>query len=183
MLGPPQKIAVGGDLQGQGPKVDKFDNNNNTNVAGPAADSKIFDIDHHTKRNSMVTAQVTAVETPVRRSYTAVNNSSGEPVPPSPSTIGRRNVNFKEFKKMKQESIKEERLKMAKEAFKLIDTDGNGYLTRVEVLRALKKMNSNGVNLIPATMETVTLMMNEVDTDGDGQINEEVGFSLQRQPT
>ena len=84
---------------------------------------------------------------------------------------------------MKQESIKEERLKMAKEAFKLIDTDGNGYLTRVEVLRALKKMNSNGVNLIPATMETVTLMMNEVDTDGDGQINEEVGFSLQRQPT
>jgi len=73
----------------------------------------------------------------------------------------------------KEELMREERKKMAKEAFKVIDANGDGFLTKHEVLAALKKMNAQGVSLIPATMEAVEKMMSEVDEDGDGQIDKE----------
>ena len=62
-------------------------------------------------------------------------------------------------------------LKLAKEAFNLIDINGDGFLQKTEVLLALKKMAKSGASVIPAKMEIVEKMMAEVDTDGDGQID------------
>jgi len=61
--------------------------------------------------------------------------------------------------------------KLAREAFALIDINGDGFLQASEVLLALKKMAKNGVQIIPASMEVVEQMMAEVDIDGDGQID------------
>eukprot|EP00520_Triparma_pacifica_P017727 CAMPEP_0118640342 /NCGR_PEP_ID=MMETSP0785-20121206/4703_1 /TAXON_ID=91992 /ORGANISM="Bolidomonas pacifica, Strain CCMP 1866" /LENGTH=1277 /DNA_ID=CAMNT_0006531725 /DNA_START=175 /DNA_END=4005 /DNA_ORIENTATION=- len=73
----------------------------------------------------------------------------------------------------KEQMLIDERETMAREAFEIIDVDHDGFLTKFEVLAALKKMNKEGVSLIPATMEAVEKMMKEVDEDGDGQIDKE----------
>jgi Ca2+-binding EF-hand superfamily protein len=75
--------------------------------------------------------------------------------------------------KIKEEEMELRRYEMAKDAFKLIDANGDGFLQKEEVLQALKNMNKQGVSLIPATMEAVDKMMAEVDQDGDGQIDVE----------
>jgi Ca2+-binding EF-hand superfamily protein len=79
----------------------------------------------------------------------------------------------KEAQLAKEELKAEERENMAREAFEIIDVDHDGFLTKFEVLAALKKMNAQGVSLIPATMDAVEKMMAEVDEDGDGQIDKE----------
>jgi CRP-like cAMP-binding protein len=73
--------------------------------------------------------------------------------------------------KDKEEQEEERRQLMAREAFKLIDVNGDGFLQKDEVLQALKNMNKQGVSLVPATMEAVDKMMGEIDADGDGQID------------
>ena len=80
---------------------------------------------------------------------------------------------LQEVMKIKEEDEEVRRYDMAKEAFKLIDGNGDGFLQREEVLLALKNMNKQGVSLIPATMEAVDKMMGEIDVDGDGQIDME----------
>lgn len=86
-----------------------------------------------------------------------------------------------EAKAAKEDLVVAEREAMAKQAFEIIDVDHDGFLTKFEVLAALKKMNAQGVSLIPATMDAVEKMMAEVDEDGDGQIDKEEFAAVRRE--
>ena len=66
-------------------------------------------------------------------------------------------------KKMKETDSDEE----IREAFKVFDKDGNGFISVTELRQV---MNSLGEKL---TEEEVDEMMREADTDGDGQVNYE----------
>jgi hypothetical protein len=61
----------------------------------------------------------------------------------------------------------------AKEAFNIIDENGDGYLQREEVVRAIEMMAEHGeMDLDGMTpSELADEMMSEGDTDGDGQID------------
>ena len=81
---------------------------------------------------------------------------------------GDGTIDFSEFitmmaKKMKETDSDEE----IREAFKVFDKDGNGFISVTEPRQV---MNSLGEKL---TEEEVDEMMREADTDGDGQVNYE----------
>eukprot|EP00804_Cyclotella_cryptica_P003159 CCRYP_013773-RB/>CCRYP_013773-RB protein AED:0.20 eAED:0.20 QI:2230/1/1/1/0.8/0.83/6/278/680 len=61
----------------------------------------------------------------------------------------------------------------AREAFNIIDENGDGYLQREEVVRAIEMMAEHGeMDLDGMTpLELADKMMSEGDTDGDGQID------------
>ena len=64
-------------------------------------------------------------------------------------------------------------LQTAKEAFRIIDENGDGYLQKEEVIRAIEMMVEHGeMDLDGMTpSELAVKMMKEVDIDGDGQID------------
>ena len=80
--------------------------------------------------------------------------------------LGSGTIEFDEFVTMmmakREECNREEEIK---EAFRLFDKDGNGYISACE-LRSL--MQSLGEKL---TDEEVDEMIREADIDGDGQVN------------
>ena len=56
-----------------------------------------------------------------------------------------------------------------REAFKCLDLDGNGFISRDELCDAVQKimsMDKNGIS-----MQDVEEMMNEADVDGNGVID------------
>jgi hypothetical protein len=61
----------------------------------------------------------------------------------------------------------------AKEAFRIIDENGDGYLQREEVVRAIEMMAEHGEMDLDGmtTEEMADKMMSAGDTDGDGQID------------
>ena len=61
----------------------------------------------------------------------------------------------------------------AREAFRIIDENGDGFLQKEEVVRAIEMMVEYGeMNLDgQTTLEMAEKMMDEVDVDGDGQID------------
>lgn len=65
------------------------------------------------------------------------------------------------------------RQQTAREAFNIIDENGDGFLQKEEVLRALEMMAEHGEmdfdEMTPA--ELADKMMADGDTDGDGQID------------
>lgn len=52
------------------------------------------------------------------------------------------------------------------QAFKIIDVDGDGRITRSELVSLLSRVGSE-----PPTEEDLTMMLSEVDLDGDGSIS------------
>ena len=61
----------------------------------------------------------------------------------------------------------------AREAFRIIDENGDGFLQKEEVVRAIEMMDEHGeMNLDGLSpLELAEKMMKEVDIDGDGQID------------
>lgn len=55
-----------------------------------------------------------------------------------------------------------------REAFKCIDLDGNGYISREELKKAVQKIMSTDGKV---SMQDVEEMMKEADTDGNGLID------------
>ncbi|XP_039269510.1 neo-calmodulin [Styela clava] len=81
---------------------------------------------------------------------------------------GSGSVDFSEFltmmaRKMKDTDAEEE----IKEAFRVFDKDGNGYISGAELRHV---MNNLGEKL---TEEEITEMIREADMDGDSQVNYE----------
>ena len=81
-------------------------------------------------------------------------------------------IEFEEFVTMMlKEVTKPEFEREMKDAFKVIDKDGNGYICHDELKDA---MNNLGENL---TDNEIQLMIKEADLDGDGQVNYDGNFS------
>ncbi|KAL7536658.1 hypothetical protein ACHAXR_007315, partial [Thalassiosira sp. AJA248-18] len=61
----------------------------------------------------------------------------------------------------------------AREAFRIIDENGDGFLQKEEVVRAIEMMAQHGeMNMDGmSSLQLAEKMMGEVDTDGDGQID------------
>lgn len=75
-------------------------------------------------------------------------------------------IDFKEFLKLMSRKMKdtdsEEELR---EAFKVFDKDGNGYISAAELRHVMTNLGEK------LTDEEVDKMMTEADTDGDGQVD------------
>ena len=81
---------------------------------------------------------------------------------------GNGNIDFPEFlammaKKMKESDSDEE----IREAFKVFDKDGNGFISAAELRHVMTNLGEK------LTDEEVDEMIREADIDGDGQINYE----------
>lgn len=81
-------------------------------------------------------------------------------------TDGNGTIDFKEFislmaTKMKDSDSEQE----LKEAFKVFDKDGNGYISAAELRHVMTNLGEK------LTDEEVDEMIKEADTDGDGQVN------------
>jgi calmodulin len=53
-----------------------------------------------------------------------------------------------------------------REAFKVFDKDGNGYVSREELKRIMTELGDE-----PLSPEELDVLMNNFDDDGDGRIN------------
>lgn len=81
-------------------------------------------------------------------------------------TDGNGTIDFKEFinlmaKKMKETDTEEE----LREAFKVFDKDGNGYISAAELRHVMTNLGEK------LTEEEVNAMIKEADADGDGQVD------------
>ena len=80
--------------------------------------------------------------------------------------LGNGTIDFPEFlttmaKKMKDTDSEEE----LKEAFRVFDKDGNGYISAAELRHVMTNLGEK------LTDEEVDEMIREADIDGDGQVN------------
>lgn len=77
-------------------------------------------------------------------------------------------IDFPEFLVMMSRKVKEsESEDEIKEAFKVFDKDGNGYISAAELRHVMTNLGEK------LTDEEVDEMIREADVDGDGQINYE----------
>jgi calmodulin len=93
-------------------------------------------------------------------------------------TNGNGTIDFKEFmavfeKKMKDSEAEEE----LRQAFKVFDKDGNGFLSSEELRHAMTQMGEKLTN------EEVDEMIEEADMDKDGQINVEEFITIMTSTT
>jgi len=84
------------------------------------------------------------------------------------SLIGNGTIDFPEFltmmaRKMKDTDSEEE----IKEAFRVFDKDGNGFISAAELRHVMTNLGEK------LTDEEVDEMIREADIDGDGQVNYE----------
>ena len=80
--------------------------------------------------------------------------------------LGNGTIDFPEFltmmaKKMKDTDSEDE----LKEAFRVFDKDGNGYISAAELRHVMTNLGEK------LTDEEVDEMIREADIDGDGQVN------------
>jgi calmodulin len=80
---------------------------------------------------------------------------------------GNGTIDFEEFQQMmlKRGGSQSDQDEELKEAFRVFDKDGNGYISRLELKQV---MSSLGEKL---SEEELDAMMKEADIDGDGQVN------------
>ncbi|KAF5907405.1 Calmodulin, partial [Clarias magur] len=88
---------------------------------------------------------------------------------------GNGTIDFPEFltmmaRKMKDTDSEEE----IREAFRVFDKDGNGYISAAELRHVMTNLGEK------LTDEEVDEMIREADIDGDGQVNYEVFFNMER---
>jgi len=81
-------------------------------------------------------------------------------------TDGNGTIDFNEFvqlmgRKMKETDTEEE----LREAFKVFDKDGNGFISAAELRHVMTNLGEK------LTDEEVDAMIKEADTDGDGQVD------------
>lgn len=81
---------------------------------------------------------------------------------------GNGTIDFSEFltmmaRKMKETDSEDE----LREAFKVFDKDGNGYISACELRHVMRNLGEK------LTDEEVDEMIREADIDGDGQVNYE----------
>ena len=79
---------------------------------------------------------------------------------------GNGEVNFSEFvtmmtQKMKEQDTQEE----IKEAFRVFDKNGNGFISAAELRHVMTKLGET------VTEAQANEMVREADNDGDGQVN------------
>ena len=84
------------------------------------------------------------------------------------SISGNGTIDFPEFltmmsRKMKETDSEDE----IKEAFRVFDKDGNGFISAAELRHVMTNLGEK------LTDEEVDEMIREADTDGDGQVNYE----------
>ena len=78
---------------------------------------------------------------------------------------GSGTIEFHEFLTMMSQHMKETSLEdELKEAFRVFDKDGNGYISAAELKYVMMNLGEK------LSDEEVTELINEADTDGDGQI-------------
>lgn len=86
---------------------------------------------------------------------------------------GTGNIDFPEFLSMMAIKINSENAEdEIREAFKVFDGDGNGYINRTEL--SLVMMNLGEA----ITLQEIQAMIDEADIDGDGQINYEEFYQM-----
>merc|ERR1712167_206312 len=79
---------------------------------------------------------------------------------------GNGNIEFNEFLKMMAAKMKDtDSEEEIKEAFKVFDKDGNGFISAAELRHVMTNLGEK------LTDEEVDEMIREADVDGDGQIN------------
>ncbi|KAM3144417.1 hypothetical protein pb186bvf_003581 [Paramecium bursaria] len=67
--------------------------------------------------------------------------------------------------------IAQERLEVARRIFKMVDSDGSGFLTKEEVPQLLKETyKTMGMDNYEPTEEDVTIWIEMTDSDGDGKV-------------
>ena len=86
---------------------------------------------------------------------------------------GNGYIDYEEFLEMMVTRLanrdpKEEMLK----AFRMIDADGSGIITFTELKKVCKELGEN------LTDKEIQEMINEADTDGDGEIGEDEFFAI-----
>ena len=93
------------------------------------------------------------------------------PLPPPPhlsqvDADGNGTIDFPEFLTMMARKMKDtDSAEEIKEAFKVFDKDGNGYISAAELRHIMTNLGEK------LTDEEVDEMIREADVDGDGQIN------------
>ncbi|XP_072042631.1 calmodulin-alpha-like [Amphiura filiformis] len=80
---------------------------------------------------------------------------------------GNDTIDFSEFLTMVEETDPEAQIR---EAFRVLDKDGNGLISAADLRHAIMVMTNLGETL---TEEEVDDMIREADIDGDGQVNYE----------
>lgn len=87
---------------------------------------------------------------------------------------GSGRVEFGEFVKLMQRSMKESKqdTEDVREAFKIFDKEGNGFISAVELRHVLTSLGER------LTDEEIDEVMREADLDGDGQVDYEAFVHL-----
>lgn len=91
-------------------------------------------------------------------------------------------VEFGEFRNFmlrqyKEQDGDEDQQKQIRQAFKVFDRDGNGYIDKKELRRALKSLGE------PLSESELSMMMSDADINGDGKIDYEEFVRMWTQKT
>ena len=78
---------------------------------------------------------------------------------------GNGTIDFEEFLKMMATTMSTDYKKELREAFKVFDKDGNGFISAAELRHVMTNLGEK------LTDEEVDEMLREADIDGDGQVN------------
>ena len=79
---------------------------------------------------------------------------------------GNGTIDFPEFRTMMAQNMKKSNSeKTIREAFRMFDKDGNGFISAAEIRHVMANLGEK------LTDEEVDEMIKEVDVDGDGQVN------------
>lgn len=85
---------------------------------------------------------------------------------PLSTLTGNGNIDFPEFLTMMAKKMKETDSELEiREAFKVFDKDGNGFISSTELRYVMTNLGEK------LTDEEVEDMIREADADGDGQVN------------
>ncbi len=86
---------------------------------------------------------------------------------------GNGKIDFDEFLAMMgRRTAPEDGEEEMKQAFRVLDADGNGYITPRELHRVMRNLGEN------LTEDEISEMVKQADLDGDGRINYEGSIAI-----